>query len=263
MKQEATESSGFEVLDSTLMMKVFYGLAVLAVLSVAISFGGKWFGHTIAMAGYTDDVTTTRGRDRQRCHRSAGEHDPLRKVPTRRHCRPSRPLHALPEMDGYSEAARDGLQSISTVKSAWSSCRLEPRMMSRDMSGRLAPIYSALTVKPGVPGPEPARRCYGFTENQATSTRCWSVGFAQRRGPAFVARCLSGAECRGIAGTLRARRPRRQGSQPDLSDFPRSFPGRLAGAGPGGCRQGKCHLLHVTVTAARFLPARASADRPT
>ena len=31
--------------------------ALVAVLSVAISLGGKWFGHSIAMAGYTDDTT--------------------------------------------------------------------------------------------------------------------------------------------------------------------------------------------------------------
>ena len=41
-----------------------------------------------------------------------------------------------PEMDGYSEAARRP-STTPTARSASSSCRFEPRMMSRDMSGRL------------------------------------------------------------------------------------------------------------------------------
>ena len=61
MKQAAiADGPEFTVVDSTLMRRVFYAFAALALLSVAISLGGKWFGHSIAMAGYTDDTTSTR-----------------------------------------------------------------------------------------------------------------------------------------------------------------------------------------------------------
>jgi hypothetical protein len=191
MKQEATESSGFEVLDSTLMMKVFYGLAVLAVLSVAISFGGRWFGHTIAMAGYTDDVTRREvviGNDV-----IAAPSNMIRFEKSRRDGIAARlDLYMRwPEMDGYSEAARPAFNNLDGQK-RMVFLSLEPRMMTRDMSGRLAPIYNALTVKPGVPGPE-GMTLFGFTENSGYLNEVLAV--ASRSGePAFVARCLSGAE---------------------------------------------------------------------
>ncbi|TGV29242.1 hypothetical protein EN811_30065, partial [bacterium M00.F.Ca.ET.168.01.1.1] len=56
-----------------------------------------------------------------------------------------------PEMDGYSTAARDDFNHATTKKIVFLS--FEPRMMSRDMSGRFAPIYSALIEKPGTAGP--------------------------------------------------------------------------------------------------------------
>ncbi|TIR44869.1 MAG: hypothetical protein E5X28_15815, partial [Mesorhizobium sp.] len=55
--REAAAAEEFEVVDSTLMKRVFYVFAALALLSVAISLGGKWLGRSIAMAGYTDDTT--------------------------------------------------------------------------------------------------------------------------------------------------------------------------------------------------------------
>ncbi|WP_395447108.1 hypothetical protein ACHMW7_19090 [Aminobacter sp. UC22_36] len=191
MKQEATESSGFEVLDSTLMMKVFYGLAVLAVLSVAISFGGRWFGHTIAMAGYTDDITRREvviGNDV-----ISAPSNMIRFEKARRDGIAARlDLYMRwPEMDGYSEAARPAFNNLDGQKRIVF-LSLEPRMMTRDMSGRLAPIYNALTVKPGVPGPE-GMTLFGFTENSGYLNEVLAV--ASRSGePAFVARCLSGAE---------------------------------------------------------------------
>ena len=44
-------------INTSLMLKVLYGFALLALLSLAISAAGKWFGHSIAMAGHTDDAT--------------------------------------------------------------------------------------------------------------------------------------------------------------------------------------------------------------
>lgn len=58
MKQAAiADGPELTVVDSRLMRRVFYAFAALALLSVAISLGGKWFGRSIAMAGYSDDMT--------------------------------------------------------------------------------------------------------------------------------------------------------------------------------------------------------------
>lgn len=191
MKQQASDSPDFEVVNSTLMMKVFYAFAALALLSAAISIGGRWFGHSIAMAGYTDDPTlreivigndvistpaNTIRFDKARHNGIAGRLDLYLR---------------WPEMDGYSEAARkafnnsDGQKRIIFLS-------FEPRVMTRDMSGRLAPIYNNLTVKPGVPGPDGVT-LFGFTENSGYLNEVLAV--AARPGePAFVARCLNGAE---------------------------------------------------------------------
>lgn len=191
MKQEAAESSGFEIVDSALMMKVFCGLAVLAVLSLAISFGGRWFGHTIAMAGYTDDTTTREiviGNDV-----IAAPANTIRFERARRDGVASRLDLYLrwPELDGYSEAARAAFNNLDGNKRIIF-LSLEPRVMTRDMSGRFAPIYSALTVKPGVPGPE-GMTLFGFRENSGYLNEVLAV--AARNGePAFVARCLNGPE---------------------------------------------------------------------
>lgn len=191
MKQEATDSSGFDVVNSALMMKVFYGFAVLAILSVAISLGGRWFGHTIALAGYTDDTTPHEvviGNDV-----IAVPSNMIRFEKARHNGVASRLDLYLrwPEMDGYSEAARAAFNNTDGNKRIIF-LGLEPRMMTRDMSGRLAPIYNALTVKPGVPGPE-GMTLYGFRENSGYLNEVLAV--AARAGePAFVARCLNGEE---------------------------------------------------------------------
>ncbi|TPI44007.1 hypothetical protein FJ414_04170 [Mesorhizobium sp. B3-1-6] len=184
----AAESAEFQVVDSTLMRRVFYVFAALALLSVAISVGGKWLGRSIAMAGYTDDMTV----------RQIVMGNNLISVPAnfirfdqaRRDGIASRLDLYLryPEMDGYSTAARDDFNHATTRKIIFLS--FEPRMMSRDMSGRFAPIYSALVEKPGTPGPG-GTTVYAFTEKSGCLNEVLAVAERPGKDP-FVARCLSG-----------------------------------------------------------------------
>ena len=188
--REATvaESPDFEVVNSTLMKRVFYIFAALALLSIAISVGGKWLGRSIAMAGYTDDMTV----------RQIVMGNNLISVPAnfirfdqaRRDGIASRLDLYLryPEMDGYSTAARDDFNHATTRKIIFLS--FEPRMMSRDMSGRFAPIYSALIEKPGTPGPG-GTKVYAFTEKSGYLNEVLAVAERPGKDP-FVARCLSG-----------------------------------------------------------------------
>ncbi|TPI37944.1 hypothetical protein FJW05_26055 [Mesorhizobium sp. B2-9-1] len=182
------ESADFEVVNSTLMKRVFCIFAALALLSIAISVGGKWLGRSIAMAGYTDDTTV----------RQIVMGNNLISVPAnfirfdqaRRDGIASRLDLYLryPEMDGYSTAARDDFNHATTRKIIFLS--FEPRMMSRDMSGRFAPIYSALIEKPGTPGPG-GTTVYAFSEKSGYLNEVLAVAERPGKDP-FVARCLSG-----------------------------------------------------------------------
>lgn len=188
MTEAAADSPEFEVVDSTLMRRVFYAFAVLALLSVAISLGGKWLGRSIAMAGYTDDTTVRQvviGKDIITVPANFIRFDQARRdgIASRLDL-----YLRYPEMDGYSTAARDDFNHAEAKRIIFLS--FEPRMMSRDMSGRFAPIYSALIVKPGTPGPD-GTTLYGFTEKSGYLNEVLAVAERSGRDP-FVARCLSG-----------------------------------------------------------------------
>lgn len=191
MGQQANNGPDFKVVNSALILKVFYAFAALAILSLAISIGGRWFGRAISMAGYTDDTSLHEiviGNDV-----ISAPANTIRFEKSRRDGVASRLDLYLrwPEMDGYSEAARPAFNNTDGQKRIIF-LGFEPRVMSRDMSGRLQPIYSALIVQPGVPGPE-GMTLYGFRENSGYLNEVLAV--AARVGePPFVARCLGGAE---------------------------------------------------------------------
>ena len=188
MKQAAITTE-LTVVDSRLMRRVFYAFAVLALLSAAISLGGKWFGHSIAMAGYTDDATIHQvviGNNVITVPANA-----IRFAQARRDGIASRLDLYLryPQMDGYSEAARDDFNHTGAAKNIIF-LSLEQQMMSRDMSGRFAPIYSALIVQPGIPGPG-GTTVYEFNEKSGYLNEVLVVGKRPGKDP-FVARCLGG-----------------------------------------------------------------------
>ncbi|MDX8440062.1 hypothetical protein [Mesorhizobium australafricanum] len=189
MRQAAVaESPEIEVVDSTLMKRVFCTFAALALLSVAISVGGKWLGRSIAMAGYSDDTTVRRivmGNNLISVPANFIRFDQARRdgIASRLDL-----YLRYPEMDGYSAAARDDFNHATTRKIVFLS--FEPRMMSRDMSGRFAPIYSALIEKPGTPGPG-GTTVYAFAEKSGYLNEVLAVAERPGKDP-FVARCLSG-----------------------------------------------------------------------
>jgi len=188
MKQAAI-ATDLTVVDSRLMKRVFYAFAALALLSAAISLGGKLFGHSIAMAGYTDDATIHQvviGNNVITVPANT-----IRFAQARRDGIASRLDLYLryPQMDGYSEAARDDFNHAGTSKNIIF-LSFEQQMMSRDMSGRFAPIYNALIVQPGIPGPG-GTTVYGFNEKSGYLNEVLVVAKRPGKDP-FVARCLSG-----------------------------------------------------------------------
>ncbi len=195
MKQAVSATSQeFTVVDSSLMMKVFCAFAALALLSLAISLGGKWFGHSIAMGGYSDDTSMHEvviGNNVLAVSANA-----IRFARARRDGVASRLDLYLryPSMEGYSDAARDDFNGLGPTRNIIF-LSFEERMMSRDMSGRFAPIYSALIEQPGTPGPDGITR-YAFKEKSGYLNETLAVAFRPAQEP-FVARCLSGQSAEG------------------------------------------------------------------
>ena len=149
-----------------------------------------------------------------------------------------------PDLDGYSDAARaDFNHAKDTRRIIFVS--FEERMMSRDMSGRLAPIYASMLVRPGVPGPA-GITLYGFSEQSGYLNEVLAV--AEQTGRRAVRRPLPQRSQYGrIARALRARHPCRRQSQPVLP-LPEGASGRLARTRRGDPRQGGRHAQDQWLT---------------
>jgi hypothetical protein len=182
--------AAIRAIDSSLMLKVFYVFAALALASLAISAAGKWIGRSIAMAGHTDD----------RSPREIVIGDNVISAPANaiRFERARRDGVAerldlyfrWPELEGYSELTRDDFNHANGGRRIIF-VSLEPQAMSRDMSGRFDPIYSKIIVRPDVAGPAGAFM-YQFTKHSGYDDEVLVVGERPGEAP-FVARCLSGA----------------------------------------------------------------------
>lgn len=188
--QATAEAAELKVVDSPPMLKIFYIFAALALLSVAISVAGKWFGHSIAMAGYSDDTAPYEVVIGNNVIVAPG--NIIRFEQARRNGIAARLDLYLryPQMDGYSRDSRDDFNGADGRKTILF-LSFEPRMMSRDMSGRFQPIYSELIEQSGTPAPG------GLTIHEFTRKSGYldeNLAVAERPGKdPFVARCLTGA----------------------------------------------------------------------
>jgi hypothetical protein len=197
----ATDQQNGTVQDAGVLMKVFYAFATLAILSAGISLAGRTIGATIAAVGYTSDNTPFEivvGNNVFSVPANS-----IRFEEARRHGEAQRlDLYALwPQMTGYSDAERDAFNNRTRNRRVLF-LSIEPRMMSRDMSGRLDSIYRKLIALPGAPGPAGLRR-YEFTAGSGYVDEVLLVGERPGKAP-FVARCLTGpAAAESLAGCER------------------------------------------------------------
>lgn len=190
---QASQGAGLIPVRSGFMLRVFFAFAALALLSVAISLAGKWAGRSIAMAGHTDDTTVHEiviGNNVL-----AAPANTIRFEAARRSGVAARLDLYLrwPEMDGYSHAARDDFNHAGGGRNILFLSFDEP-MMSRDMSGRLEPIYRALVKGPGRAGPG-GLTVYPFSDVSGYVDEMLIVGGEDTDSP-FVARCLAGNAAR-------------------------------------------------------------------
>jgi len=185
----ATASPTIRAIDSAFLLRVFYVFAVLAVLSFGISVGGKWLGRSIALAGHTDDPTV---REIVIGNNVIAAPANTIRFERQRHDGVATRLDLYlrwPQLDGYTNAARDDFNNTNGARNILF-LSFEERMMSRDMSGRLEPIYGPMLVRPGLAGPG-GLTLYAFTEKSGYLDEVLAVA-AENTGEAFVARCLAG-----------------------------------------------------------------------
>ncbi len=184
------DPAGPQVAESGFMMRVFYIFAALALLSAAISVGGKMIGASIAAVGHTEDTTVYEVVIGNNVFGVPA--NMIRAAEARRNGEAKRlDLYGLwPSLAGYSNAQRDAFNH-RTAQRRIVFLSIEPRMMSRDMSGRLEPIYRRLIELPGAAGPS-GLRAYGFSKGSGYVDETLMVGERPGDQP-FVARCLTGA----------------------------------------------------------------------
>lgn len=175
------------------MLKVFIVFAGLAVLSAAISLVGKTAGRSIAMAGHTDATRPYEiviGNDVLVVPANMIRFDASRRdgVAARLDL-----YLRWPQMDGYSDAARDDFNHADGRRHILF-LSFEERMMSRDMSERLKPIYRAIIQDAGRPGPA-GLTAYAFPATAGYVDEVLVVADEDSAVP-FVMRCLSGETAR-------------------------------------------------------------------
>ncbi|MBY4606877.1 hypothetical protein K6M90_04235 [Rhizobium sp. 9T] len=129
------------------LLRTMAVIAVLAVLTVAISIAGRWFGRHISLAGNTDstsEITLTIGRDTVKLPENAI------RFPSQRHEGAAERVDlylAWPDMRGYGKDNHLRFDDVAQ-SSGLIFLQIAQSTMSRDMSGRLEPIYSHLIEGP-------------------------------------------------------------------------------------------------------------------
>ncbi len=131
------------LISTGFMLRLTAAIAAIAFLTALISVGGQWFGARIALAGHTEStapVSVEIGQDRLAIPANTIRFpDQRRNGPTER-----LDLYVTwPQMQGYSRAERLRFDDVS-IPSSLIFLQMSEGTMSRDMSGRLQPIYSKL-----------------------------------------------------------------------------------------------------------------------
>lgn len=152
MAESAPTLDQAPLLSPRFVWKITAVVLVLCVLTLAITVTGRMIGKSISYAGNTSDTTLYEiviGNDvlslpanviRYESQRMSGVQNVVDAY------------FAWPGMHGYSEARRNIFNQTRSADGLIFA-RIAQATMSRDMSGRFAPIYKRLTDGPPVAGP--------------------------------------------------------------------------------------------------------------
>lgn len=185
---EAADSSDIQPVGNRFVIRVFVVFATLAFISLLLSLTGKYLGHTIQMAGHSGDTTVHQVHignntlavpaNMIRFDRQRGD-GVLPKIDL---------YLRWPDLSGYSDQTRDDFNHVGGTKKILF-LSFQERSMSRDMSGRLKPIYQSLVAEPGMAGPA-GLTVYRFKPISGYADEVLMVG-QREEGLPFVARCLN------------------------------------------------------------------------
>lgn len=175
------------LLSPGFVYRVMAAVAVLAALTAAISFAGRWFGENLALAGHTAsnelfDIFI--GQDHLRLPANMIRFEAQRATSIVERV----DLYLTwPGLEGYSARSRALFNNVDAPESLLF-LQISQSTMSRDMSGRLGPIYSQ--VFDGAPAAGPG----GLTEHavKPTSSYAGEVFFTAETSTQapYVVRCL-------------------------------------------------------------------------
>lgn len=177
--------------STRLLTRLTIGVAVLAALTVTISVTGRILGERIALAGHTEDTTPVDaiiGQDHVRLPANA-----IRVEEQRQTGRAERVDLYLtwPGMAGYSHAERARFND-ATRPEGLIFLNLSQSTMSRDMSGRLGPIYSHLFDDRPEPGPA-GLTLQRLKENSGYGEEVFFTGILPD-GSGYAVRCMIPAD---------------------------------------------------------------------
>jgi hypothetical protein len=176
------------ITGSPFLQRIFYGIVALAIITVALGFAGRYFGHTISLGGHTEEtalheivignnvLSLPANTIRFRAQRRDGVAQ-----------RVDLYLH-WPDMQGYQAGFIKDFNGAGETKTLLF-LTFEPRATSRDMSGRYGPIYSTLTDGPGIKGPS-GLTIQNFRANTGFVSEQLAVSPETKGRDFFVARCL-------------------------------------------------------------------------
>lgn len=133
-----------------------YGLTAvvigLAALTAAISMAGRWYGERLALAGHTTSATANDlfiGQDHLRLPSNVIRFEEQRTTGVVERA----DLYLTwPDMQGYTDETRALFNDVNHPESLLF-LEISQSTMSRDMSGRLGPIYQHLFDGTPLPGP--------------------------------------------------------------------------------------------------------------
>lgn len=171
------------------MTKVFYVCLALVLLTAAISFGGRFFGHSISMGGHTDSAAP---REVVIGNNVISAPENMIRFPDARRDGVTSRLDLYmrwPMLDGYSDAASADFNHANGSRKIIF-LTFEDKSMSRDMSGRYEPIYRELIEPIGRPGPAKLT-LHDFSAKSGYMSEMLAVAYRPGQDP-FVARCLTG-----------------------------------------------------------------------
>lgn len=181
-----------DVVRSQFAMRLFVIIGAIMALTLVIHLGGRAIGRSLSTGGHSTSteihkiiidnnlLTIPENMIRFANQRRSGSHHRI-------------DLYALyPQMSGYTSDTRAWFNDLAPDRRLVF-ISIDERQMSRDMSGRYAPIYSVITEPTGETAISGLSR-RAFTPASGYSNEELLVGTEESGHPRFVARCLTGAD---------------------------------------------------------------------